>query len=92
MLSARALSKVGASSSGQQVGLEDVDSEDIEVVYSEPETIEHEVTQGNTGVEPVIEESQPGEGILLENPRFKVTNDELAMLRYFFKIPPSVEI
>ena len=73
------------------MGEEEVDSKDIEVVYSEPETIELEVTLGNTKVEPVIE-SCPGEGVLLKNPRSKVTKDEFNKLRYFYKIPQSVEV
>ena len=86
VLSARALSQVGVSPRGQQVGEEEVDSEDIEVVYSEPKTIEHQMTQGNTKVEPVIE-SCPREGVLLKNPRSKVTKDELNKLRYLYRIP-----
>ena len=88
MPSANALSQVGASPSGHQVGEEEFDSEDIKAVYSEEDlaTVELEVTQGNIRVKPIVEESHPGEGILLKNPRSKVTNDELTMLRYLFKI------
>ena len=51
------------------MGEEEFDSNDVEVVYSEPETVELEVAQGE--VEPIVE-SHPGKGILLRNPRFKV--------------------
>ena len=39
------------------MGKEEVNSEDIEVVYSEPKSVEPEVTQGNVSIEPVVEES-----------------------------------
>ena len=87
--SARALFQIGASPSGHQVGEEEFYSEEIEVVYFEedPDKVELEMTQGNIGVELVVEESHPGEGILLKNPRSKVTKDELNMPSYLFKIP-----
>ena len=44
------------------------------------------------GVKPIVEKSHPGEGILLKNLRSKVTNDEVKMLRYMYKVPSSVEI
>ena len=89
----RALSHIRVGSSGQQVGEEEVDFEEIEVVYSEdPSMVEPEGTQGDTSSEPMVEESHPREGILLKNPRSKVTNDELSKLRYLFKIPQSVEV
>jgi len=64
------------------------------VFYPEegPNTVEPEVTHGKIGVEPIVEVSHPGEGILLKKPRSKVNNDELPMLRYLFKIPQSVEV
>lgn len=77
VLSARALSQVGVGPSGRQVRDEEFDSEEIEVLYSEPETVKLELTQGNISIEPVVEESRLGEGILLKNSRSKVTNDEL---------------
>ena len=91
--STRALSHLGAGPSGRQIGKEEVDSKEIEVVYpEEPRIVEPERTQGEIGAKPVFKESHPREGILLKNPRSKVTNDELGKLRYFFKIPQSVEI
>ena len=36
--------------------------------------------------------SHPGEGILLSNPRSKVTENDLGKLRYMFKITKSMEI
>ena len=50
------------------------------------------MTQGNVSTDLIIEESHLGEGILLKNPRSKVTNDELKMLRYLYKIPQYVEV
>ena len=35
--------------------------------------------------------SHPGDGILLMNPRSKVTEDELKKLKYLYKFPKSVE-
>ena len=93
MPSARALSHIGVGPSGRQVGEEDVNSDEIEVVYSEdPNRVEPEGTCGDTDIEPVVEESHPREGILLNNPRIKVTNEELNKLRYLYKIPQSVEV
>ena len=92
MPSARALSQVRASPSGRQVGEEEFDSEDIEVVYSEElDTAEPEVTQGTVRAEPIFK-SYSSEGVLLKNPRSKVNNEELNMLRYLFQIPQSVEV
>ena len=92
MPSARALSQVEVGPSGRQAGEEEVVSEDIKFVYSkeDPDTVEPKVSQGNTSVE-LVEESHIGEGILLKNPRSIVTNEELKMLRYLYKIPQSVE-
>ena len=85
MPSARALSQVGVGPSGRQAGEEEVDSKDIEVFYSEElDIVDPNVIQGTVRVEQIVE-SHPGEGILLKNPRSKVTNDELTMLRYFFQ-------
>ena len=84
--SSRALSHIGAILSGHQVGGEKVDFEDIEVVYFE-DIVELKVTKGKVGTEPMIEESYPGEGILLKNLRSKVSSDVVNKLRYLFKIP-----
>ena len=92
MPSARVLSQVRAGPSGRHVGEEEFDSKEIEVVYSEPEIVEPEAAQGSIVVEPIVEESHIGEGILLKNSRSKVTNDEVKMLRYLYKVPSSVEI
>ena len=45
MPSARALSQVGAGPSGRQVGEEEFDSKEVEVVYSKPKTVEPEAAQ-----------------------------------------------
>ena len=75
------------------MGEEEFDSEEIEVVYLEedPDNVEPEVSKGYIGIEP-IEESHLGEGMLLKNPISKVTNEEVKLLRYLYKIPSSVEI
>ena len=88
MPSARALSQTGAGPSGCET--EAVDSEETEEVDSE----EHAVggtSPGDEGVEPVIE-LQPGEGMLLNNPKSSVSNAEVRSWRYLYKIPPCVEI
>ena len=55
-----ALSQIGARPSGRQVGKEEFDSDEVEVVYSEdPGMVEPKGTQGNIGTEPVVEESHP---------------------------------
>ena len=74
------------------MGEKEFNSKDIEVVYSEPKTIEPEGTQGNVSTNPVIQESRPSEGFLLKKPSSKVTKDEVKMLRYLYKIPQSVEV
>ena len=71
------------------MGEEEFDSEEVEVVYSEPETIEPKVAQAED--EPIVE-SHPEEGFLLRNPRSKVTSEELKMLRYLYKIPQIVKV
>ena len=86
--SATKFSQIGAGPSGRQVSGEEVNSKETEVVYIEdPSMVEPEGTHGEIGAEPVAEESHLDEGILLRNPRSKVTNDELNKLRYLFKIP-----
>ena len=72
---------------------EESDSEGIEVVYSEENlgNVETKVSQGSAGIEPV-EESHPGEGMLLRNPKSNVTNEEVKLWRYLYKIPSNVEI
>ena len=89
--SARALSQIGVGPSGRHI--EEVDSEETEVVYFEeaPGNVEANASQGNTGIKP-IEESHSGEHMLLKNPRSIVTNKEVKLWRYLYKIPSSVEI
>ena len=91
MPSARALSQTGMGPSGRQI--EEVDSKETEVVYSEeaPGNVEAEVLQANEGIEPIVE-SHPGKGMLLKNPKSSVTNKEVKLWRYMYKIPSSVEI
>ena len=78
------LSQVGGGPSGRQEGEEEFDSEEIEVVYSEPEAA--------LGKVELVVESHPREGILLRNLKSKVINDELKMLRYLYNIPHNVEV
>ena len=88
VLSARALSQTGAGPSRHET--EAVDSEETEEVHSE----EHAMggtSLGDEGVEPVIE-SQPGEGMLLNNPKSSVSSAEVRLWRCLYKIPPCVEI
>ena len=42
--------------------------------------------------EPESTASHLGEGILLTNPRLKVTKDELKKLKYLYKFPKSIEV
>ena len=63
------------------------------MVYSEnPGMVEPKGTQGDTGAETLVVESHLGEGILVKNPRSKVTKEELSKLRYLYKIPQSMEV
>ena len=66
-------------------------ADNIEVVNYELENIEPEVSQGNMGIEH-IEESYPGEGMLLNNLKSNVTDEEVKLWRYMYKIPLTVEI
>ena len=87
MPNARALSQTGAGPIGRDT--EEVDSDDIEVVYSEevPEVAMTELleTESDTG-------SHLGEGMLLKNPRLSVATEDIKLWRYLYGIPPSVEI
>ena len=87
MPSARALSQVGAGPSGRNT--EEVDSDDLEVVYSvgAPGDAETEIL----GVESDVE-LHPSEGMLLKNPRSSVKAEDIKLWRYMYRIPPSVEI
>ena len=88
--SVRALSQAGAGPSGHVAKM--VDSEEIEVVYSEePVHVVAEISLGNERVEPDVE-SQPGEGVLLNNPKSSISTVEVKLWRYLSKIPLSVEI
>ena len=88
VLSARALSQTGAGLSGHKT--EAVDSEETEEVDSEEHAV-GEISPDDEGVEPVIE-SQPGEGMLLNNPKSSLSSAEVRLWRYLYKIPPCVEI
>ena len=52
--SARALSQTGTGQSGRQI--EEVDSKETEVVYSEeaPGNVESKIMKGSEGVEPIV--------------------------------------
>ena len=84
----RALSQTGTGPSGRVT--EAIDYEETKEVYSEEPTV-GEVSPDHEGVEPVIE-SQPGEGILLNNPKSSVSTAEVKLWRYLYKISLSVEI
>ena len=88
MPSARALTQTSVGPSGRVT--EAVDSEETEVVYFE-EPVVGDVSPGHEGVEPDIE-SQPGEGMFLNNPKSNVSTAEVELWRYLNKIPLSVEI
>ena len=62
------------------------------VYFEDPDVVEPKGTRGETDIEPEVEESHPQEGILLNNPKLKVTEEELKKLRCFYKIPQSVVI
>ena len=49
------------------------------------------VSLGYKGVKPDVE-SQPGEGMLLNNSKSNVSTAEVELWWYLYKIPPSVEI
>ena len=75
------------------MGEEEVDSNEIKVVYSEnPEVVESQGVHQEEEGELELTASHPGEGILLTNPRSKVTKDELKKLKYLYKFPKSVEV
>ena len=88
MPSARALSHTGVGPTGCEA--EVVDSEETEEVESE-EHVVGGTSPGDEGVEPVIK-SQPGEGMLINNPKSNVSSAEVRLWRYLYKIPPCVEI
>ena len=85
--SARVLSQTRARPSGRDT--EEVNSDDIEVVYSKevPEVATTEVLEAESDVG-----SHPGEGMLLKNPRSSVATEDIRLWRYLYGIPPSVEI
>ena len=86
--SARALSHTGAGPSGREA--EVVDSEETEEVKFGEHAVGN-TSPGDEGVEPVIV-SQPGEGMLINNPKSNVSSAEVRLWRYLYKIPPCVEI
>ena len=87
MPSARALSHSGAGPSGRETEL---DSEETEEVDSEEHAVGCAASK-DEGVEAVIL-SQPGEGMLINNPKSNVSSDEVRLWRYLYKIPQSVRI
>ena len=81
-------SQTGAGPSGHVT--ETVDFEETKEVDSKEPTM-GEVSPDHKGAEHVIE-SQPGEGMLLNNPRSSVSSAEVKLWRYLHKILPCVEI
>ena len=71
--------------------MEEVDSDDIEVVYSEeaPVNTETELLEVESDVE-----SHPGKGMLLKNPRSSMKTEDMKVWRYIYiyRIPLSMEI
>ena len=82
VLSEREITSQEAGPNNRNLGEEEVDSDDIEVVYFEDPEVDE--------LDSIM--SHPGEKILLINPRSKVTNNELKQLRYLYKFPRSVEV
>ena len=61
VLSTSALSHIGVGPSSRQVEEEEVNSDEIEVLYSEDhDVVELEGTRSETDVELMVEESHPG--------------------------------
>ena len=85
--SARALSHAGAGPSGREA---EVDSEETEEVDSEEHAV-GSAASDDEGVEAVVL-SQPGEGMLINNPKSNVSSEEVRLWRYMYKIPQSVRI
>ena len=95
MPSARALSHAGAGPSGREAEIdsektEEVDSEETEDVDSEEDAVGSAASE-DEGVEAVIL-SQPGEGMLINNPKSNVSSEEVRLWRYMYKIPQCVRI
>ena len=84
---ARALSQSGAGPCGRMT--EEVDSDDIDVVYSKEKPINVETEMVEVGSDAG---SHPGEGMLLKNPRSSVKNEDIKLWRYLNGIPSSMEI
>ena len=78
VLSARALSQDGAGPSGRHQ--DEVDSDNIEVVYSEeaPDNTETEVLEVESDAESI-----PGEGMLLKNPRSTVKREDIKAMKVY---------
>ena len=85
--SARALSHAGAGPSGREA---EVDSEETEEVDSEEHAV-GSAASDDEGVEAVVL-SQPGEGMLINNPKSNVSSEEVRLWRYMYKIPQNVRI
>ena len=81
-----ALSSVGAGPSGHLLEVKDVEIKDLGLVESRKD--DQLVEQG----EEASSSSHPGEGILLNNSWYSVSEVDLGKLRYWFKIPKSMEI
>ena len=75
MPSVRALSHTGAGPSCRETDA--VNSEETEEVESEEHAV-GSTSLGDEGVEPVIE-SQPGEGMLINNPKSNMSSDEVRL-------------
>ena len=69
--------------------MDEVNSDDIEVMYSEkaPDVATTKVLEAESDVG-----SYPGEGMLLKNPRSSVATEDIKLWLYLYGIPPSVEI
>ena len=82
--SGKALSQTGAGPSSRVT--DEVDSDDAEEVDSE----ETHVVAMTEAIE--AEADDPGEGMLIRNPRLSVMLEDVMLWRYLYRIPSSVEI
>jgi len=67
-----------------------VDSEETEEVDFEEQAV-GSVSSEDEGVEAVVI-SQPGEGMLINNPKSNVSSEEVRLWRYLYKIPQCIRI
>ena len=86
MSSAQAVSSFEAELSNHDLNMDEVETEDLKLVESQGDRQIVEVDEEVSSV------SDPGEGILLMNPRLKVMGDDLGKVIFLYTIPNSMEI